>query len=271
MAGFAVEDMFLKAAGAELPPGQVMVAFGAGGALIFALLARSSGQSLAPPAVFDKTMLIRNAFEIVGRLFYTLAFLLTPLSSTTGILQAAPIVVVAGAALFLGEQVGWRRWMAILIGLVGVLVVLQPGAESYSALSILAVIGMLGFAGRDLATRAAPPSQGGWVLGVWGFMMIVVAGGLFTLWDGSPFVSPGPDTLLAMLGGIVFGVAGYAALTKAMRTGDVAAVTPLRYSRLLFGVALGVFVFGETLTPAMIIGSLIVVASGLFIMSRGRG
>ncbi len=271
MAGFAVEDMFLKAAGTALPPGQVMVAFGAGGALVFALLARANGQSLAPPAVFERTMLIRNAFEIVGRLFYTLAFLLTPLSSTTVILQAAPIVVVAGAALFLGETVGWRRWVAILIGLVGVLVVLQPGAESFSVLSILAVIGMLGFAGRDLATRAAPPSLGGWVLGVWGFLMIVIAGAAFTLWDGSPFVTPGPQTLLVLLGGVAFGVIGYASLTQAMRTGDVSAVTPFRYTRLLFGVGLGVVVFGETLDTPTIVGSLIVVASGLFIMWRGRG
>ena len=270
MAGFAVEDMFLKVAGAELPPGQILLAFGAGGALIFSILARSSGQSLTPSAVFERTMLVRNAFEIIGRLFYTLAFLLTPLSSTTIILQAAPIVVVAGAALFLGEAVGWRRWLAIGIGLFGVLIVVQPGTESFSALSILAVIGMFGFAGRDLATRAAPPSLGGWVLGVWGFLMIVLAGALFSLWDGSPFVSPTPNTLLAVIGGIVFGVIGYSCLTQAMRTGDVSAVTPFRYTRLLFGIALGVIVFGETLSTATVIGSLIVVASGLFIMWRGR-
>lgn len=270
MAGFAVEDMFLKMAGAKLPPGQVMVAFGAGGALIFAILARAGGQPLAPPAAFERTMMVRNAFEIVGRLFYTLAFILTPLSSTTVVLQAAPIVVVAGAALFLGERVGWRRWLAIGIGLVGVLVVLQPGADSFTPLSILAVLGMFGFAGRDLATRASSPTLGGYALGVWGFLMIVVAGVLFTLWDGTPFLQPDPPTFMALAGGILFGVAGYAALTQAMRTGDVSAVTPFRYTRLLFGVALGVLVFGETLDTSTVFGSLIVVASGLFIMWRGR-
>ena len=92
-------------------------------------------------------------------------------------------------------------------------------------------------------------------------MMIVVAGALFTLWDGRPFVSPNPQTLIAIIGGVVFGVVAYAALTQAMRTGDVAAVTPFRYTRLLFGVALGVLVFGERLDTPTIIGSLIVVAS----------
>lgn len=271
MAGFAVEDMLLKsAAAAGMPVGQILVIFGGGGTLVFAAAALWQGQSLFPAAAFQRTMLVRSAFEVLGRLFYTLSIALTALSSTTAILQATPIVVVAGAALFFNERVGWRRWLAILVGLAGVLIVMRPGAEGFSALSILAVLGMLGFAGRDLATRAAPKGLGTQVLGVYGFLMIVVAGLLYSAYAGAPYRMPAPGVALALLGAIAFGVAGYSSLTLAMRTGDVSAVTPFRYSRLLFGVALGMVVFGERPDAATYIGSAIVVASGLYIMARGR-
>ncbi|MBO9397569.1 MULTISPECIES: DMT family transporter [unclassified Shimia] len=271
MAGFAVEDAFLKAAAQSLPIAQVMVLFGAGGAMVFALWLRAKGQPLAPKEVLSRPMQVRVFFEIFGRLFFTLSLALTPLSSTTVILQATPIVVVAFAALVLGERVGWRRWLAIVIGLLGVVLVVRPGGDSFTLLSLLAVGGMLGFAGRDLASRAAPASLGTAVLGLYGFLAIVLAGALYgALWEQQPFHTPQPNALLAVAAAVACGVFAYSALMRAMRTGEVSAVTPFRYSRLLFGVALGVIVFGEGLDAMMIAGSLLIVLSGLVILWRGK-
>mgnify|MGYP001811966972 CR=1 FL=1 len=270
MGGFAVEDMFLKSAAQELPVGQVMVIFGLGGALVFSLVAGLKREPVFAPEAFGRTMMIRNGFEIGGRLFYTLAIALTPLSSATAILQAAPLVVVAGAAVFFGERVGVRRWMAILVGLFGVLVILRPGAEGFSMLSLLAVLGMLGFAGRDLATRAVPPVLGAAALGVFGFVTIIFAGLAYSLWSGAPWLIPSGPVAAKLVMATFFGVLGYASLTHAMRTGEVSAVAPFRYSRLLFGIALGVIVFGERPDAATYLGSLIVVASGLYIQARGK-
>lgn len=270
MAGFAIEDMLLKVSAETVPTGQVLIWFGIIGGAFFVGIAKAQGQLLAPREVFQRTMLVRNSFEISGRLFYTLAFVLTPLSSATAILQATPIVVVAGAALVFGEKVGWRRWTAILVGLSGVLIILQPGAESFTPLSILAVLGMLGFAGRDLATRAAPKTLSGPVLGAWGFLMILIAGIGYSLWDFAPLVVPDGVGALALIAASGMGVLAYSCLTLAMRTGDVSAVTPFRYSRLIFGVVLGIIVFGETLTTSMILGSSVIVLSGLYILARGR-
>lgn len=270
MAGFAVEDMFLKAAAATVTPTTVLFVFGVGGTLIFAALAVLNGERLFRPEIQSRAMGIRFGFEVVGRLFYTLALALTPLSSTSAILQATPIVVVAGAALIFGETVGWRRWTAIGVGLVGVLVILRPGADSFTPLSLLAVAGMLGFAGRDLATRAAPRGLGTFVLGVYGFVALLVAALIYGVVTGDRLAVPG-GTAAGFLGAaVVVGVAAYSALTLAMRTGEVSAVTPFRYSRLVFGIALGVIVFGEGLDAPVVIGSVIVVASGLYILARGR-
>lgn len=269
MAGFAIEDAFLKAAAATLPLAQVLVLFGLGGALVFAALTLANREPLYIPDITSRPMLIRVGFEIFGRLFYVLAIALIPLSTATVILQATPLVVVIGAVLIFGEKVGWRRWLAIFIGLAGVVIIVQPGTEGFSLLSLLAVGGMIGFAGRDLASRIAPASVGTLRLGLYGFLSVVLAGGLFALWEGRPFVMPDGFTSLVMLGAIAFGVIGYSSLMKAMRTGDVSAVTPFRYTRLLFGIALGVLAFGETLTPPMLTGSALIVLSGLFILWRG--
>jgi drug/metabolite transporter (DMT)-like permease len=237
---------------------------------VFATIALVNGHPLFPRAVLSKPMRIRAVFEITGRLFYTLAIVLTPLSAATVILQATPLVVVAGAALVFGERVGWRRWSAIAVGLAGVLVIVQPGTDSFSLLSLLAVLGMLGFAGRDLASRAAPRTLSTAILGVYGFGAVVVAGILFSLWQGAAFVVPGIIPALCLLAAVLIGAGSYSCLMRAMRTGEVSAVTPFRYTRLLFGLALGVLWFGEQVTLAMGIGSGLIVLSGIFIMWRGR-
>ena len=269
MAGFAVEDALLKAVSASMPKAQVLVLFGLGGALLFGALARVAAMPLLSPDVLSRPMRVRVVFEVAGRLFYLLAIALTPLSSATAILQATPVVVVAGAALVFGETVGWRRWSAIVVGLIGVLIVLRPGADSFSPLSILAVLGMLGFAGRDLASRAAPASLGTNVLGFYGFLAVVLAGALYALWEREGFVLPSGLGALYMTGAVCVGVFAYGALMRAMRTGEVSAVTPFRYSRLLLGVGLGVVWFGESIDVQMVLGCGLIVLSGLYILWRG--
>jgi drug/metabolite transporter (DMT)-like permease len=270
MAGFALEDAFVKAAAIHLPVGELLMLFGTGGAIAFLLLATLNRETVFNRDVFSPVMRIRFAFELVGRLFYVLALALTPLSSTTAILQAAPIFVVLGASLFFGERVGWRRWTAITLGLLGVLVVLRPTGDSFSLLSLLAVIGMLGFSGRDLASRAAPATLSTNTLGFYGFLTVIIAGIAYSLWDRAAFLSPERPALLALGAAIACGVFAYGALMKAMRTGEIATVTPFRYSRLLFGVLLGALWFGETLDPHMLLGCGIIVGSGLFILWRGN-
>lgn len=270
MAAFAVEDSLVKIAANALPTSQVLVLFGLGGAAVFAALALRSGQPLLTRDAISRPMLLRVFFEVSGRLFYVLALALIPLSAATVILQATPIVVVAAAAVIFHERVGWRRWAAIALGMVGVLVILQPGTDSFSVLSLLAVLGMLGFAGRDLASRAAPASLGATVLGFYGFLSVVLAGIILALWTGQTFLRPDGATSLAMAAAVLCGVAAYTCLMKAMRTGDVSAVTPFRYVRLIFGLALGVILFGEPITPPMVLGSGLIVLSGLFIMWRSR-
>ncbi len=269
MAGFAVEDVFLKAAARQMPLGQVVAIVGLCGMIVFALMARARGEAIWHPVYLSRPMLIRSAFEVSGRLLYSLAIALTALSTTSAILQATPLVVVAAAALFLGETVGWRRWAAVLVGFCGVLVILRPGTDGFSMLSLLAVGGMLGFAGRDLATRAAPKVLSNRQLGIVGFAMLALAGVIILSVTGGA-VMPGPQGLALLAGDAVFAILGYHALTSAMRTGEVSFVTPFRYTRLVFAMILAVLVFHERPDMATLIGAGLIAASGVYTILRGN-
>lgn len=269
MAGFAIEDMFLKSAARHMPVGEVITLFGLGGMLAFILLARRQGEPAFSAAMLSRPMLVRSGFEVTGRLFYSLAVALTPLSIASAILQATPLVVVAGAAVLFGETVGLRRWLAIIAGFVGVMLIIRPGLAGFDVLSLLTVIGLIGFAGRDLATRAAPPALSNMQLGVAGFAMLTLAGVIILLVNGE-YRMPDATGLGLTLCATLFGVVAYNALTTAMRTGEVSAVTPFRYTRLLFALILGATIFGERPDALTLLGSAIVVASGIYVLTQNR-
>lgn len=269
MAGFAVEDAFIKAAAREIPVGQVILCMALAGVAFFGAQALRAGQPPVPRAALSGTMALRSVFEVAGRLFYALAIALTPLTATSAILQASPLVVVLGAALLFAEPVGRARWAAVVVGFVGVLIILRPGVEGFSMLSLLAVAGMLGFSGRDLATRAAPPALSNAQLGVAGFAMLGIAGAVILSVSGGAAV-PDARTAGLVAGASAFGIAGYGALTVAMRTGAVSAVAPFRYTRLVFAMILGIAVFGERPDVWTLLGSGLVVGCGLLALAGGR-
>jgi drug/metabolite transporter (DMT)-like permease len=140
MAGFAVEDMLIKYIALEMPTGQFLMLIGAGGALIFTLMAWKQGQAVLSADFLRPTIIIRNLGEVIGTLGFVTALVLTPLSSASAILQATPLAVTLGAALFLKEAVGWRRWSAILIGFGGVVAVIRPGLDGFQPASLFAVV-----------------------------------------------------------------------------------------------------------------------------------
>jgi len=269
MAGFAIEDGFLKAAAREMPLGQALILVGLVGMTAFGLQARATGQPAFPPALFSRGMALRSGFEVTGRLFYSLAIALTPISVASAILQATPLVVVLGAALIFGERVGLARWLAVAAGFVGVLMILRPGLDGFDAMSLLALTGMLGFAGRDLATRAAPRTLSNAQLGVAGFAVLGSSGAVLLAVSGGATL-PAPLALMFTAATAVFAVAGYAALTAAMRTGEVSVVTPFRYTRLVFALILGVLVYAERPDAMTLLGSAVIVASGAFALTRRR-
>ncbi|MFY0680831.1 MAG: DMT family transporter [Thalassovita sp.] len=270
MLGFAIEDVLLKSATATYGVGPLMVQFGLVGMLIFASMSLWQKERIVHPAITSRPLIIRSLCELGGRMFFTLALAFAPLASLSSILQATPLFVTFGAAVIFGEKVGWRRWLAMGIGFCGVLLILKPAPGSFELGSLFAFLGMLGFAGRDLATRASPASMSMAQLGSVGFAVIIVAGVIVAVAQGDPWALPDLRAGVSVLAASVFGVMAYGALTVAMRSGEVSLVAPFRYTRLVFALALAVLIFGERPDFLTLLGGGVIVLSGMYSLLRER-
>lgn len=268
MAGFALEDMFIKLLSGAIPIGQILVMLGASGAVVFGLFAKAKGQALFSADMASRGMIIRNIGEVVGTVGFVLGFVLASLSTASAILQATPLVVTLGAALFLGAQVGWRRWMAILAGLFGVMLIVRPGMAGFEPASLWAVIGVLGLATRDLATRAAPAHISGFQMSAWAFGLMAPTGVLMMLAMGSRPVMPDSVQMALLACTLVVGVVAYYMVVAAMRVGEIPVVTPFRYTRMVFALIVALTVFGERPDTLTYLGAAIIVAAGLFTLWR---
>ncbi|MFT4701416.1 MAG: drug/metabolite transporter (DMT)-like permease [Yoonia sp.] len=270
MFGFAIEDMLIKQMAAGLPVGQVVTIIGAGGAIIFGFIAKSYGEGLWSADTLHPALLIRNVCEIFGTLGFVAAIALTPISTASAILQATPLVVTLGAAMFLGETVGWRRWMAIMIGLFGVLLIIRPGMDAFDAKSLLAVLGVVGLAGRDLATRRIPKTISSRIVAFNAFVISIFTGMILLAFGvtGSSWTIPDTIDSFRLVAAIFVGVAAYYAIVAATRIGDMSIIAPFRYSRLVFALIIGVLAFGESPDTLTLVGAGIIVASGIYTLLR---
>ncbi len=270
MVGFAIEDMFIKLMSDQLPTGQILAMLGLGGALIFATITAMQGRRLWSSDLLNGAVILRNLGEVIGTLGYVTAIVMTDLSSASTILQATPLVVTLGAALFLQEQVGWRRWLAIIVGFMGVLLVIRPGVDGFEPASLFAVQGAIGLAVRDIATRRVPSTISSMQLSTYGFAIIFPAGLMLMAFNQTTLIMPTQANGIYMSLALITGVLAYYAIVAAMRVGEVSFVTPFRYSRIVFAMILGILVFDEQPDRWVIVGAIIIVASGLFTVWRER-
>lgn len=271
MAGFAFEDMFIKLMAEHIPTGQIIALIGLGGGLIFAAMVLARGEPLFNREMLSAPVLIRLVGEAVGSLCFVTAIVLIPLSTASAIIQTTPLVVTLGAALFLGETVGWRRWSAILVGLFGVILVIRPGMTGFDSNALFAVVAVLGLALRDLATRRVAPETSTLQLSYMAFLALVPTGAALMLFgpEAGPVAPTGREWLL-LGGSLIAGSAAYYGIVAAMRVGEVSFVTPFRYSRLLFAAIIGGLIFDEWPDLFTLLGGAIIIASGVYTFLRER-
>ncbi len=269
MAGFALTDALLKTLTGHLPIAQVIFTLGLGGTLIFATAVRISGQALFTREWISPIVMLRNLAEAIATTTMVMALSLVSLSNVSAILQANPLFVTMGAALILGETVGWRRWMAIAAGFAGMLLILRPTHQGLDWGVLLAVVAMLMLALRDLSTRLAPPTLSTMQLATYAFVTLTLTGLIMMPMGPVPVWPDGPRLGLSVAA-VVSASLGYYAITAAMRVGHVAAVTPFRYTRLVFAMAIGILLLGERPDALTLLGAAIIIASGLYSFNRER-
>ncbi len=268
MALFAMEDMFLKFSAQGLPTGEILLVTCLFGWAFFSALARADGKRTFTAEALHPWVLARNLGEMVGTYAYITALAAIPLATVSAVLQAMPLAVTMGAALFMGEKVGWRRWTAIAVGFAGVLLVIRPGFDGFRPTALWVLVTVAGLGLRDLASRKIPASTSTAQVSAWGVASVAVLGAGML-----PFQTPVMPTLWQssmLLGALVFGTTGYWAITAATRTGEVSVVSPFRYSRLIFAILIGAGVFAEYPDRMTLIGAAVIIGSGLYSFARER-
>ena len=268
MLAFAIEDVLIKTLGARIPSGQIVSIIGAGAALAFVLWFLVNRQPVFVPAHLNRRVWLRGLFDVMGTMLFITALMLLDVTMLSAIIQATPLVVAFGGVIFLGQSVGWRRWAAILVGFVGVLIIIRPGVDGVSWPILLGVGGMLGLAARDLATRAITVEISGAHVSLHAFLLLVPTG-FFLCWiNGQPMVAMSAQDSFTLVGCITFALLGYLTIVAATRSGDAAFISMFRYTRMVFALVLGMVFLGERPDTLMLIGVTIVIAAGLFTFLR---
>ncbi len=215
---------------------------------------------------------ILSAVEVVC--FYW-AIVELPLAGGTTIYLAGPIYVTAMSAIFLREDVGWRRWLAVLAGFGGVVVALQPSGMSFTIHAAVSVAGSVMYAISLVMTRPLRGTPTTLLVGVQVVPLLLITG--LSAWPLNPptslvggWIMPGPAdaAILALVG--VLSLVGYWCINRGLQLAPASVITPFNYVSIVWATILGYLVFAEIPTPAMVTGAAIIVAAGLYIVLRER-
>jgi drug/metabolite transporter (DMT)-like permease len=269
MAAFTINDTITKAVASEMNIGQIILVRGVFAFALIAALASWRGALRPVRSLFIQPVGLRVIGEIGGTLGFLSAIAHMPLANATAIFQALPLMITLGAAMIFGEPVGWRRWLAIAAGFVGVLVIVRPGTAGFNEFSLLALASVAFCTVRDLATRRIPAELPSLFITLLTTVTVTMAGAviLYPLGGWTP-MSPRALGLLALAAVLL--LIGYQCVIMGLRTGDISAVAPFRYTALLWAMLLGYLAFGDKPDWPMVIGAAIIVLSGLYAFYRER-
>lgn len=266
MGVFVLNDTLTKTVSTELPTGQIIAIRGLIASLIMVpLVIRAGGFGLIPRA-YSTPMLVRNLAEIAAVMLFLSALFRLPIANVTAILQLLPLAMTAAAALILKEQVGWRRWSAALVGLIGVALIIRPGTVDFSWWYVVALVSVIFITARDLATRFIDRSVSTTLITFLTASCVTGAGLLMGLFETWTWPTIGAFARLAAAAMLV--LVGYACLVEAWRGGEVSATAPFRYTVVVWAMLFGFLFLGEVPSWWTVAGSLIVVGAGLYTLHR---
>lgn len=268
MAIFVVGDSIIKFAGHELPSGEMMFVRGLFASAITLSVAHATGALRSVYAAMTPLMGLRALGDIGATLLFFLALPRLPFAEVNAIAQFAPLALTAGAAIFLSEPVGWRRWLALIVGLAGVLIIIRPGGSAFDWAALFVIGSVLCVTMRDLLTRYIGMALPALLLTSFSAVSVTIGGLMMLPFETWRMPSGTYLMLLALAGLAVF--AGNYWTVVAVRTGEMAVVSPFRYVATPFAVVSGYFVFAELPDSITFLGIATVIGAGLYTVHRER-
>jgi len=265
---FITNDMLVKLASEQLPTMQIIFLRGSMALVLVVVAAYATGALDRIPRSGGRMLGLRTIGEIGSTLFYLTALFHMPIANATAILQAMPIVMTLVSALFLGEIVRWRRWVAVVVGFLGMLLVVQPGTDGFDIYAVLAIIS-LGFAVlRDFCSRYLPAEMPSLFVSMVAMAAVTTVGGALMLME--PWQPVSLEAWIYLAAAAVFLSGAFFFIIEAMRHGEVSVVTPFRYSILLIAIAYGYLIWGNLPDLLATVGIVLIVGSGLYVFYRER-
>lgn len=269
MAGFTMNDAITKTLSSEMNFGQVMLVRGAFAIVLIAALVWHRRAVRPLRTLMMKSVALRVAGEVGGTISFLAAITHLPLANTSAIFQALPLAITLGAAMVFGEPVGWRRWLAIAVGFIGVLIIVRPGVDGFNQFSLFALISVFFCTVRDLATKRIPAEIPSLFITLITTMTVTTAGAAMLVPLGGWTPVSGRAVGWLALAAVLL-LVGYQCVIMALRAGDISAVAPFRYTALLWAMLLGYLVFGDVPDAMMVAGAAVIVLSGLYAFYRER-
>jgi S-adenosylmethionine uptake transporter len=267
MAAFTMNDTFMKELAGQVPLFQVIVLRGVLTTCLVGILTWKMGALHLRISRRDRGLIVLRLIGEIGAAFFFLTALFNmPIANVTAILQSIPLVVTLCAALLFREALGWRRMSAILIGLVGVVMIVQPGGEGFNSYSVYALIAVGFVVLRDLATRRLSGETPSLMVTFATTVAVTLVFGLASL--SVEWVPLSQDQAWSVVKAAFMVTAAYLFSVMVMRTGDVSFIAPFRYTGLIWALGLGWYVFDEWPQPLELDGAAIVVGSGVFMLYR---
>jgi S-adenosylmethionine uptake transporter len=263
---FVTNDTFVKLASEHLNTPQIILIRGFIACIFVGLLAWSTGAFRTWPTRGWRAMGLRVVGEIGGTVLFLSALFHMKIANATAILQAMPLVMTILSALILGEIVRWRRWMAVIAGFVGMLLVVQPGTSAFNAYALLAVASLAFASLRDLASRFLPAEVPSLFVAFVSMVAVTIVGGVWSMTE--PWQPVSTEILVYLACAAVLLSGAFYFITEGMRHGEVSVVAPFRYSIILIAIVLGYLVWGQLPDPMAGAGIVLIIASGLYVFYR---
>ena len=265
MGVFIASDSCMKLALADAPLFQLMFMRGYAAVTLCLVLMVATNQARDLPRMFNRWLIARGMLEIVANFSFTFAIVYMPIADVTAIAQTCPLMVLLGARLIWGERLGSVRLFLVGVGILGALLVAQPGTTAASPFAVLGFSTALAAAIRDLITRKVPGDIPGLVVAFTVLVCLMAGGGIGMVVFETPIMPSAYHFMLMMLAGSLL-IVGHYFIFIAYRIGPARTVAPFMYTLTVWAVFWGVVLFGDIPNMLAIAGMALVVTAGLLII-----